>query len=115
LPQDEVKPRLSTRATKSRQRTTQDPDDYPGQKDLNYLSLNYASGGDAVRARFGFDDTSWSGNNTGDGCVLFDQNTANGKADVAFCVTVEKAGVFKAFRARTPVPTRGPIGARSPP
>jgi hypothetical protein len=75
-------------------------DDYPGQKDLNYLSLNYATTNDAVRARWGFDDTSWSGNNTGDGCVLFDQNS-NGKADVAFCVTVEKAGAFKAFRAYT--------------
>lgn len=75
-------------------------DDYPGQKDLNYLSLNYATSNDAVRVRWGFDDTSWSGNNTGDGCVLFDQNQ-NGKANVAFCVTVEKAGVFKAFRAYT--------------
>jgi hypothetical protein len=73
-------------------------DDYPGQKDLNYLSLNYATTNDAVRARWGFDDTSWSGNNTGDGCVLFDQDQ-DGKANIAFCVTVEKAGAFKAFRA----------------
>jgi hypothetical protein len=76
------------------------PDDLPGQKDINYLSLNYATTNDAVRARWGFDDTSWSGNNTGDGCVLFDQDQ-DGKANVAFCVTVEKAGVFKAFRAYT--------------
>jgi hypothetical protein len=51
-----------------------------------------------VRAIWGFDDTSWSGNNTGDGCVLFDQDQ-DGKANVAFCITVEKAGAFKSLRA----------------
>jgi hypothetical protein len=36
-----------------------------------------------------FDDTRWTGNNTGDGCVLFDSNDADPFANYAVCVTVE--------------------------
>lgn len=64
------------------------PDDYPGQKDLNFLEFYL----DPLEANllwlnWGFDNTDWSGANTGDGCALFDTND-NGFADFAYCTTV---------------------------
>src|SRR5688500_2534772 len=66
-------------------------DDLPGQKDLNQTcNLGACSvGGRSVT--WNFDDTSWTGGNTGDSCVLFDAD-GNGNADRAVCVTVSGAG-----------------------
>lgn len=65
------------------------PDDVPGQKDLNFLRIgrDLANPMGYVYVEWGWDDTAISGNNTLDGCVLFDTDVPqNGFADVAFCV-----------------------------
>lgn len=63
------------------------PDDYPGQKDLNFLQYYYPAPYEILYLNWGFDNTDWSGNNTGDGCALFDTNN-NGFADYAYCSTI---------------------------
>lgn len=63
------------------------PDDYPGQKDLNFLQYYYPAPYTKLYLNWGFDNTDWSGNNTGDGCALFDTNN-NGFADYAYCSTI---------------------------
>jgi hypothetical protein len=63
------------------------PDDYPGQKDLNFLQYYYPAPYTYLYMNWGFDNTDWSGNNTGDGCALFDTNN-NGFADYSYCATV---------------------------
>jgi hypothetical protein len=77
----------------------QGANDEPGQKDLTAQS----SAQDPVAPNHFFtawkwDDTSWSGNNTGDGCSLFDTDTpdGNGLVDYALCATV-KGGVGPAL------------------
>ncbi len=63
-------------------------DDYPGQKDINFLQRGYDTEfPDNLYINWGLDDTDWSGQNTGDVCVLFDSND-NGMADYSFCITV---------------------------
>jgi hypothetical protein len=62
-------------------------DDFPGQKDLNFFTFDF-SGGSTVLITWGWDDTAWSGNNTGDACSLIDTD-ADGKANFAYCVTVQ--------------------------
>jgi hypothetical protein len=67
----------------------QGADDEPGQKDLNEFCKQADDGTPfEVRVGWNFDDVSWSGNNTGDACALFDTN-GNGFADFALCVTIE--------------------------
>ena len=67
----------------------QGADDYPGQKDLNYFTFDYGlPGATSITLTWGWDDTAWSGNNSGDACVLFDTD-ADGKANFAYCVTVK--------------------------
>src|SRR5262245_41704542 len=61
-------------------------DDEPGQKDLSQFCLVGACGG-GTTVNWSFDDTKWSGNNTGDACALFDTDN-NGNADRAVCVTI---------------------------
>lgn len=71
------------------------PDDYPGQKDLNFFTFDYGlPGAQSIAVSWGWDDNAWSGNNSGDACTLFDTN-ANGLANFSFCVTVK--GVPAAF------------------
>ena len=73
----------------------QGADDYPGQKDLNYFTFDYGlPGATSIALTWGWDDTAWSGNNSGDACVLFDTD-ADGKANFAYCVTVK--GIPAAF------------------
>lgn len=67
----------------------QGANDEPGQKDLTAQ----ASAVDSVSPNHFFtawkwDDTAWSGNNTGDGCSLFDTND-DGFVENAACATVE--------------------------
>jgi len=66
-------------------------DDYPGQKDLNFLEtgIDLDTPGE-LYFNWGLDNTDWSGNNTGDVCVLFD-SSGDGMADYSFCVTVNGA------------------------
>jgi hypothetical protein len=65
----------------------QGADDYPGQKDLNQLTVNSDDLPTSVEISWNWDDTAWSGNNTGDACSLFDTD-ADGNANYALCVTV---------------------------
>jgi hypothetical protein len=75
----------------------QGADDYPGQKDLNFLTVDYATVG-KVSVTWGWDDTAWSGSNTGDACTLFDTD-GNGFANYSMCVTVQNSpAVFKSMR-----------------
>ncbi len=62
-------------------------DDEPGQKDLNSLSVDYAPAVGDLFVSWGWDNTDWSGNNTGDACTLFDTDS-DGFANYSICVTV---------------------------
>ena len=59
--------------------------DEPGQKDLT--AQGTASSGGDFYTGWKWDDTSWSGNNTGDGCNLFDADSDT-KADFVVCATI---------------------------
>src|SRR5919198_2789830 len=68
----------------------QGPDDVPGQKDLNKScepGPTCSSSSMTLSLLWQFDDTSWSGGNTGDACALIDTNR-DGLADRAVCVTI---------------------------
>jgi hypothetical protein len=64
--------------------------DEPGQKDLTAQAS--AFDGSTFYSAWRWDDTSWSGNNTGDACSLFDTD-GNQLVDYAVCVTVGKKNV----------------------
>src|SRR5438477_1901072 len=72
----------------------QGPDDEPGQKDLNQFCtavVGACVGGSNYSWKF--DDTNWTGNNTGDACALFDtDNPPDGNANRAVCVTIVDGG-----------------------
>jgi hypothetical protein len=75
----------------------QGPDDEPGQKDLNFLTVDYDPDKNPATTdlaiTWGWDDTYWSGGgNTGDACAMFDTDS-DGKANYSLCVTVGGAGV----------------------
>jgi hypothetical protein len=59
--------------------------DEPGQKDLTAQAA--AFDGSTFYSAWKWDDTSWSGKNTGDGCSLFDSD-GDGLVNFAVCVTV---------------------------
>jgi len=61
--------------------------DVPGQKDLTLQFQDTANLPTSMVVGWNWDETNFSGNNTGDGCALFDTN-ANGKADYALCVSI---------------------------
>lgn len=79
---------------------TQDEDggqnDEPGQKDLTADAV--ALDGADFYTAWKWDDTSWSGNNTGDACSLFDTD-ADGNANYAVCVTIGKPAIETSTRA----------------
>ncbi len=65
----------------------QGANDEPGQKDLTAQSSVFD--GPTFYTAWKWDDTSWSGKNTGDACSLFDTDSpGNGLVDYAVCVTV---------------------------
>src|SRR5215475_14627585 len=72
----------------------QGADDEPGQKDLTQFCQGAAgdipglscSGVNAFTVRWSWDDTGFSGNNTGDACALF--GPSGGNASFALCVTI---------------------------
>ena len=72
----------------------QGADDYPGQKDLNFLQIGIDPlVPNTLYVNWGLDNTDWTGQNTGDVCVLFDSN-GNGTADYSFCATVSGANAI---------------------
>lgn len=71
--------------------------DEPGQKDLTADAAGFDAGTNDFYTAWKWDDTSWSGNNTGDACSLFDTD-ANGNADYAVCVTIGKPAVETSTR-----------------
>src|SRR5829696_4516360 len=71
------------------------PDDEPGQKDLNWLSIDYgAPGATSLTVKWGWDDTATSGANTRDAGSLFDTD-GDGFANYSLYVTVETDGTYK--------------------
>lgn len=67
----------------------QGANDEPGQKDLTaQASAVDATAPNHFFTAWKWDDIAWSGNNTGDGCSLFDTND-NGFVDYAVCGTVQ--------------------------
>src|SRR5918995_945411 len=69
-------------------------DDEPGQKDLNWLSIDYgAPGATALTVKWGWDDTATSGANTRDAGSLFDTD-GDGFANYSLYVTVETDGTY---------------------
>ncbi len=63
----------------------QGANDEPGQKDLTAQSA--AFDGSTFYTAWKWDDTSWSGNNTGDACSLFDTDN-DGNVNYAVCATI---------------------------
>ncbi|HEX5902083.1 MAG TPA: hypothetical protein VF028_03055, partial [Actinomycetota bacterium] len=67
-------------------------DDEPGQKDLNFLTVDYgAPGANTIDVNWGWDDTATSGNNTRDACALFDSD-GDGFANFSYCIIVQTNG-----------------------
>lgn len=64
----------------------QGANDEPGQKDLTRFTFDDASPAGTLIVTFNHDETGFPGNNTGDGCFLFDTN-GDGNANAALCVT----------------------------
>ncbi|HSE32819.1 MAG TPA: hypothetical protein VLA93_14695, partial [Pyrinomonadaceae bacterium] len=62
-------------------------DDEPGQKDLNQLSTDKGNLPTSMAVTWNWDDTAWTGGNTGDACSLFDTD-GDGFANFTLCVTV---------------------------
>jgi len=59
------------------------------QVDLTRMGTDEAGLPDALGIQFNWDDTSWTGGNTGDACALIDtDDPENGMADFALCVKV---------------------------
>ena len=63
-------------------------DDAPNQQDMTELCVEPGSSPFEMTVSFNFDDTAWSGSNTGDGCILFDTDR-DFAANYALCITVE--------------------------
>jgi len=66
---------------------TSGADDAVGQKDLSEFCVNHSASCAGTIFTWQWDDTAWSGTNTGDACALYDTN-GNTRADYALCVTV---------------------------
>ncbi|KKQ92426.1 MAG: hypothetical protein UU16_C0006G0028 [Candidatus Woesebacteria bacterium GW2011_GWA2_40_7] len=62
--------------------------DEPGQKDLTKLFFDYTNIPTSINIGWDWDDSGFSGANTGDACALFDTDT-DGYANYALCVTVD--------------------------
>lgn len=61
--------------------------DEPGQKDLTKMCNDATSTPGFVLTNWNWDEISWSGNNTGDACNLFDTD-GDGNINYAVCVTI---------------------------
>ena len=64
-------------------------DDEPGQKDLSFLTIDYAPvTPGTIDVSWGWDDTVKSGANTSDACTLFDTDM-DGDANYSLCITAD--------------------------
>ncbi len=63
-------------------------DDEPGQKDLNSMTVDFAGLPMTLAVGWRWDDTAWSGNNSGDACSLYDTD-GDGRANFSLCVVVK--------------------------
>ncbi len=68
----------------------QGANDEPGQKDLNQMCIDDSeeTSGSKLYVTWNWDDTAWSGTNTGDACSLFDTD-GDGYANYSLCVVVD--------------------------
>ncbi len=73
------------------------PDDEPGQKDLNELTVDFAPAGTDLEVTWNWDVISVSGNNTGDACALFDTDD-DGNANYSLCVIWENGATYQTTR-----------------
>ena len=70
------------------------PDDEPGQKDLNFLTVDYnPPTAGTINVIWGWDDTGTSGANTLDACSLFDTDS-DGKANYSFCMIINSDDTY---------------------
>ncbi|MEQ1606381.1 MAG: hypothetical protein ABL999_16080 [Pyrinomonadaceae bacterium] len=69
------------------------PDDNPNQKDLTFVTIDSDVSFGTQAVTWGWDDTSWNGNNTGDACVLYD-NDGDGNNNFALCVTISNTARY---------------------
>ena len=63
-------------------------DDAVGQKDLSQFCVATGASCAGTIFTWKWDDTEWSGKNTGDACALYDTDDADTFANFAICVTV---------------------------
>jgi len=75
----------------------QGANDEPGQKDLTADATAIDPANSDYYTAWQWDDTSWSGKNTGDACSLFDTD-GDGLANYAVCVTIGKPAAEKSTR-----------------
>ncbi len=61
--------------------------DQPNQKDLSKMCVNYSGLPTSINVSWNWDDTGFSGENTGDACSLYDTN-GDGLANYSLCVGV---------------------------
>ena len=74
------------------------PDDEPGQKDLNELTVDFAPGGGVdLEVTWNWDVISVSGANTGDACSLYDTDN-DGNANFSLCVIWGNGGSYETTR-----------------
>jgi hypothetical protein len=73
-------------------------DDEPGQKDLTKMCADGSNIPTSIATWWNWDDTAWSGNNTGSACNLFDTD-GDGNANYSMCVFV--GGTPATFQSRT--------------
>lgn len=71
--------------------------DFTGQKDLNRMCGDYSSLPTTLAINWNWDDASWPGGNSGDGCALFDTDS-DANANYALCVTI--GGSPASFQSR---------------
>ena len=75
----------------------QGANDEPGQKDLTADSAAFDLVTGDFYTAWKWDDTAWSGSNTGDACSLFDTD-ADGNANFAVCLTIAKPAIETSTR-----------------
>jgi hypothetical protein len=71
------------------------PDDAVGQKDLTQFCVNTSASCAGTIFKWQWDDTAWSGTNTGDACALYDTD-GDKLANYALCVSVQGNPAVKA-------------------
>ncbi|MDH4116000.1 MAG: hypothetical protein OEW30_01245 [Acidimicrobiia bacterium] len=73
------------------------PDDEPGQKDLNQLTVDFDPGDGDLSVTWNWDAISVSGANTGDACSLYDTDD-DGNANYSLCVIWDNGSSYQTTR-----------------